>query len=57
MLSKEGKSGEGGVELSFLGCSDRTYGNGPKLHQGRFRQDMMKHFFTLRVVRHWNRLP
>jgi len=46
-----------GDNLFIKACYDRTKSNGFKLREGRFRLDIRKKFFTMRVAKPWNRFP
>jgi len=38
-------------------CCNKTRGNGFELQEGRFRLDIRKIFFTMRMMKHWDKLP
>jgi len=44
-------------KLFIRPCCNRTRSNGFKLKEGRFRLYIRKMFFTMRMVKHWHRLP
>jgi len=53
----KGACGKDGENIFKRACCDRTRSDGFKLREGRFRLHIRKKFSTIRVVKHWNRLP
>lgn len=53
----KGKCQEGGARLSPAAPSNRTRHNRHKLKHRKLHLNMRKSFLTLRVTKHWTRLP
>ena len=56
-MNKNAQSILRGLSLETFWVFDRTRGNGFKVRERRFRPDISKKVFTIRVVRQWHRLP
>jgi len=56
-LYLQGACRKEGENLFGKFCCDRTRSNGFKIRQDRFRLDIRRKFFNMRVVIHWHRLP
>lgn len=52
-----GREAQEGPGLLSMEISNRMHGNCSKLHWETFRVDTKKKFFTMRVAKHWNKLP
>jgi len=48
----KGSCRKDGENIFNKACCDRTRSNGFKLREGRFRLDVRKKFFTMRLVKH-----
>ncbi|KFP01108.1 hypothetical protein N300_00976, partial [Calypte anna] len=53
----KGLTGKLGRDFFTRACNDGKRSNGFKLKVHRFRLGMRTKFFTVKVMRHWNRLP